>query len=164
MFPRVDSADDARQAVAAMRYPPLGVRGVAFSNRVCHYGSNFKPYLQASADALLTIVQIETRSAVEAVDEIAAVDGVDVLFIGPSDLSHSYGILGQFDHPDFVNALHRTRDAALRHHKHLGILLPSPNDLHYYKDLGFRLLASGSDAVLLNNAARALVQGLRANL
>lgn len=164
MFPRIDCAEDARSAASAMRYPPLGVRGVAFSNRVCEYGSNFRPYLEASSEALLTIVQIETRAAVEHVDEIARVDGVDVLFIGPSDLSHSYGILGQFDHPDFVNAIQKTVDAARRHGRALGILLPKPDDLGHYVSLGFRFIASGSDAVLLNNAARGLVQSLRAKL
>jgi 4-hydroxy-2-oxoheptanedioate aldolase len=164
MFPRVDSAEDARDAASAMRYPPLGVRGVAFSNRACHYGSNFRPYLEASAEALLTIVQIETRAAVDRVAEIAAVPGVDVLFIGPSDLSHSYGILGQFDHPDFTSAIERTVQAAQTHGKALGILLPSPADLARYHSLGFRFIASGSDAVLLNNAARSLVQSLREKL
>jgi 4-hydroxy-2-oxoheptanedioate aldolase len=164
MFPRIDTAMDARDAAAAMRYPPLGVRGVAFSNRVCEYGSNFRPYLDASSDSLLTVVQIETRAAVENVEEIAAVSGVDVLFIGPSDLSHSYGILGQFDHPDFAAAIERTAAAAKQHNKALGILLPKPADLQHYWSLGFRFIASGSDAVLLNNAARSLVQSLREKL
>jgi len=164
MFPRIDSAEDARAAAAAMRYPPLGVRGVAFSNRVCEYGSNFRPYLEASAEALLTIVQIETRAAVEQVDAIAQTPGVDVLFIGPSDLSHSYGILGQFEHPDFVSAIRSTADPAQRHGKALGILLPKPDDLAHYVSLGFRFIASGSDAVLLNNAARGLVKSLREKL
>ena len=161
MFPRTDTSDDARDAAAAMNYPPLGVRGVAFSNRACEYGSNFQPYLEASADALLTIVQIETRTAVENVDAIASVRGVDVLFIGPTDLSHSYGILGEFDHPDFLHAIDLTVAAAKRHGKSLGILLPKPPDFTHYHDLGFRFIASGSDAVLLNNTARALVKSIR---
>ena len=164
MFPRIDCAEDARAAAAAMRYPPLGVRGVAFSNRVCEYGSNFRPYLEASSEALLTIVQIETRAAVEQVDEIAQTPGVDVLFIGPSDLSHSYGVLGQFEHPDFVGAIQSTVTAAQRHGRALGILLPKPDDLGHYVSLGFRFIASGSDAVLLNNAARGLVKSLQEKL
>ncbi len=161
MFPHIDTPEEARDAAAAMRYPPLGVRGVAFSNRVCEFGSNFRPYLEASASALLTIVQIETRPAVENVDAIASVPGVDVLFIGPSDLSHSYGILGEFEHPDFLQAIDRTVAAAKRHGKALGILLPKPADFAHYHDLGFRFIASGSDAVLLNNTARALVKSLQ---
>jgi 4-hydroxy-2-oxoheptanedioate aldolase len=161
MFPRIDTAEDARAAAAAMRYPPLGVRGVAFSNRACEYGSNFRPYLEESAHALLTIVQIETRQAVENVDAIASEPGVDVLFIGPSDLSHSYGVLGEFNHPDFLQAIDRTVAAAKRYRKSLGILLPKPGDFAHYHELGFRFIASGSDAVLLNNTARALVKSIR---
>jgi len=161
MFPHIDTAEEACAAAAAMRYPPLGVRGVAFSNRACEYGSNFRPYLEESSKALLTIVQIETREAVENVDAIAATPGVDVLFIGPSDLSHSYGVLAEFDHPDFVRAIDRTVAAAKRNRKSLGILLPKPTDFARYHDLGFRFIASGSDAVLLNNTARALVKSLR---
>jgi 4-hydroxy-2-oxoheptanedioate aldolase len=163
MFPHVDTAEEAAAAVAAMRYPPAGVRGVAFSNRACGYGSNFRPYLEGST-SLLTIVQIESPAAVKNAEAIAAVEGVDVLFIGPSDLSHSLGILGNFEHPDFEAAVRRIAQAALSRGKHCGILLPTPRDLSRYLELGCRFIASGSDAVLLNNAARALVQSLRKNL
>lgn len=161
MFPRINRAQEAREAVAAMRYPPEGVRGVAFSNRACAFGSNFMPYLEASLDALLCVVQIETPDAVANVDSIAAVDGVDVLFIGPSDLSHSLGILGQFDHPRYREAVDRTAEAGARHGKATGILLPKADDLSFYRSRGFTFLASGSDGVLLNNAARALVAKLK---
>ncbi len=161
MFPRINTADEAREAVAAMRYPPQGVRGVAFSNRACAFGSNFRPYMEASIDSLLCIVQIETPEAVANVEAIAAVEGVDVLFIGPSDLSHSLGILGQFEDPRYREAVDRTAAAAARHAKASGILLPKPDDLEFYRQRGFTFLASGSDGVLLNNAARALVARLK---
>ncbi len=163
MFPRIDTPADARAAVAAMRYAPTGVRGVAFSNRACAYGSNFRPYLAASG-ALLTIVQIESPEAVRNAPEIAACDGVDVLFIGPSDLSHSMGMLGDFTNPEFEAAIARTAEAAKANGKQCGILLPAPADLPKYLAAGYRFIASGSDAVLLNNAARALTQSLRATL
>ena len=163
MFPHIDTAEEAAAAAAAMRYPPAGVRGVAFSNRACAYGANFRPYLEGSA-ALLTIVQIESPTAVKNAEAIAAVEGVDVLFVGPSDLSHSMGILGNFEHPDFDFAVRRIAQSALSRGKHCGILLPSPRDLTRFFELGYRFLASGSDAVLLNNAARALVQSLQKNL
>jgi 4-hydroxy-2-oxoheptanedioate aldolase len=161
MFPRVNCADEAREAVAAMRYPPDGVRGVAFSNRACSFGSNFRSYMEASAAMLLSVVQVETPQAVANVDTIAAVPGVDVLFVGPSDLSHSLGILGQFDHPEFRAAIRQTAAAARRCGKVTGILLPKPEDFALYRELGFTFIASGSDGVLLNNAARALVTKLR---
>ena len=160
MFPRIDTPEQARQAVAAMHYPGRGVRGVAFSNRACMYGTNMRPYMEGSAN-LLTIVQIESPQAVGNADAIAALDGVDVLFVGPTDLSHSMGVLGQFDAPEFVRAIENTVQAAAKHGKQAGLLLPAPADFARYYKAGYRFIASGSDAVLLNNAARNLVTTLR---
>jgi 4-hydroxy-2-oxoheptanedioate aldolase len=160
MFPRIETPEEARAAAAAMRYPPSGLRGVAFSNRACAYGSNFKPYLEGSAN-LLTIVQIESPTAVENAAAIAAIDGVDVLFIGPTDLSFAMGMLGEWDRPEFQAAVEKTRTAAVMHGKRCGLLLPAPNDLARYAQQGFQFIASGSDAVLLNQAARTLVNGLQ---
>jgi 2-keto-3-deoxy-L-rhamnonate aldolase RhmA len=112
---------------------------------------------------LLTIVQIESPLAVENAGAIAAIDGVDVLFVGPTDLSWSMEILGQFDAPQFVQAIERTAEAAAKHGKHAGLLLPAPADFGRYYKAGYRFIASGSDAVLLNNAARSLVTTLRQN-
>jgi len=164
MFPRIDNDDQALDAVAAMRYPPDGVRGVAIANRACEFGAAFRPYMQTAADSLLCVVQIETGSAVHHVEEIAAVDGVDVLFIGPSDLSQSLGVFGDFKHPDFVSAVRRVADAAHEYRKALGILLPKPDDFDFYHELGFRFIASGADGPLLSNAARTLVRTLHTTL
>lgn len=160
MFPRVNSAAEARACVAALRYPPLGVRGVASMNRACEFGVSFRRYVEASKDVLLGVLQIETAEAVDNVEEIAAVDGADVLFIGPLDLSMSLGILGEFDHPRFQAALERTAAAAARHGKATGVLMPKPDDFTRYHGLGFRFLACGSDGAMVNNAARALAQNL----
>jgi len=161
MFPRIESPEEAAAAVAAMRYPPAGVRGVAFSNRAALYGSEFRSYLQRSATELVTVIQIESPRAVENVDAIAALDGVDVLFVGPTDLSHSLGMLGEFERPEFQQVIERVTAVARRHKKALGILLPTPQDFGRYYALGFRFIASGSDAVLLNNAARGLAGTLQ---
>src|SRR5579864_3516669 len=164
MFPRIDNDDQAYDAVAAMRYPPDGVRGVAIANRACEFGAAFRSYMQTAADSLLCVVQIETGSAVHHVEEIAAVDGVDVLFIGPSDLSQSLGVFGDFKHPDFVSAVRRVADAAHEYRKALGILLPKPDDFDFYHELGFRFIASGADGPLRSNAARTLVRTLHTTL
>jgi 4-hydroxy-2-oxoheptanedioate aldolase len=164
MFPRIDTADQAREAVAAMRYPPLGVRGVAQANRACEFGSTFRTYLQTANETLLCVVQIETEAAVENVEAIAAVEGVDALFIGPSDLSQSMGIFGEFRHPRFVDAVEKTGRAAAQSGKAAGILLPKPEDFAFFHEFGFRFLASGADGSLLNNAARSLVRSLHAQL
>jgi 4-hydroxy-2-oxoheptanedioate aldolase len=159
MFPRIDSAAEAEAAVASMRYPPAGVRGVASSNRACSYGANFRPYLEGSSN-LLTIVQIESLAALEQADQIAAADGVDVLFVGPFDLSFAMGILGEFDNPRFVAAVKATGEAALRHGKHAGILLPAGQTVAQYHSAGYRFIVSASDAMLLGQSARSLVQSL----
>jgi 4-hydroxy-2-oxoheptanedioate aldolase len=164
MFPRIDHPEQARDAVAAMRYPPSGVRGVALANRACEFGSTFHEYLRTANDNLLCVVQIETPASVKNVEQIAAVDGVDVLFIGPSDLSQSLGILGEFRHPTFVDAIERTSRAAARFGKTAGILLPKPDDFAFFHDCGFRFLGSGADGVLLNQAARSLVKTLHDTL
>ena len=164
MFPRVDTAADAAAAAAAMAYPPAGVRGVAFSNRAAVFGSEFRDYMRATPDLLLTIVQIESPAAVANAADIAAEKGVDVLFVGPSDLSHSLGILSQFDHPDYVAAIDQISAAAKSKGKHLGVLLPNPDHFGFYHGRGFRFIAAGNDGVLLNNAARALTGKLRGML
>jgi len=161
MFPRIDSAAEAIAAVAAMRYPPAGVRGVAFSNRAGGYGSNFRPYMAGSA-ALVTIVQIESPAAVENADAIAAVDGVDVLFIGPSDLSHAMGHARQF----------RASGVCRRHPAHRGsrvVARPSSAESSCRLPRISRSTTTSDTAssrpaptrFCLNNAARSLVEGIR---
>jgi 4-hydroxy-2-oxoheptanedioate aldolase len=161
MFPRVDTAAHARDCVAAMRYPPHGVRGVATVVRAAGYGSHFSNYLSESLTHLLPIIQIESAEAVRNVDEIAAVDGVGVLFVGPMDLSASLGVFRQYDHPLFLDALHKTLDAAQRHNRTAGILLPGSDTTRHYRDMGFRFLTAGTDVMLLKTAATQLVQDLR---
>jgi 4-hydroxy-2-oxoheptanedioate aldolase len=158
MFPRVNTAEEARACVAAMRYPPAGVRGVATLVRASGYGRRFNEY---RAEPRTTILQIETPEAVDNVDAIAAVDGVDVLFIGPMDLSVSMGIFREFDHPRFVDALHRTVAAARRNGRTAGILLPTTADKPKYVDLGFEFLACGTDLSMLAAGARSILDLLR---
>jgi 4-hydroxy-2-oxoheptanedioate aldolase len=160
MFPRVDSVEDANRAVAAMRYPSAGVRGVASMTRACGYGVNFQPYLKGCSN-LLTTVQIESPAAVDCVDDIAAVDGLDIIFIGPWDLSFAMGILADFDHPEFVKAVHATAEAAEQHGKIAGILLPAGHPVERYHSLGFRFFVSGSDAMFVSQSARTLAQSLQ---
>lgn len=162
MFPRVDSAAEAARAVAGLRYPPEGVRGVAVANRACVFGVTHREYMAATPDTLLGVVQIESEAAVSAVDEIAAVDGVDVVFVGPMDLTQSLGIFGRFDHPRYGAALDAISAAAGRHGRVLGVLTARPEDFERYHALGFRFIACGSDGTLLNAAARRQVEVLAA--
>ena len=162
MFPRIDTPEAAAKAIAALRFPPQGVRGVAVMNRACEFGATFRQYLDGANQALAGIIQIETEEAVSHTEEIAAMDGADVLFIGPSDLSHSMGIFGQFDNPRFTAAIDTTLAAAKKHGKAAGILVQKPEDFARYHAKGFTFIACGSDGALLNNAARGLAQTLRA--
>ncbi|MCC7365871.1 MAG: 2-dehydro-3-deoxyglucarate aldolase [Dehalococcoidia bacterium] len=164
MFPRIETVDEARAAVAGMRYPPEGLRGVAFSNRACGFGSRTREYMAWSQTGLTTVIQIESEAAVANAEAIAAIDGVDVLFVGPSDLSHGMGIFQQFGDPRYVSAVRAVAAAAKAHGKAPGILLPKPDDLPFYLSEGYTFIASGNDGVLLNNASRGLLQGLRRTL
>jgi 4-hydroxy-2-oxoheptanedioate aldolase len=161
MFPRVNTADEARASVAALRYPPEGVRGVASMNRACEFGLTFHEYVNTSKGSLLGVMQIETAEAVANADAIAAVEGVDVLFTGPLDLSMSLGILGQYDHPEFLKALGATSGAARNHGKTAGVLMTAPDMFFRYHDYGYRFIACGSDGALVNQAARGLAGSLR---
>ena len=145
MFPFVSSAAQARQAVDCMKYPPQGTRGVAGIIRATDYGRQWKEYFAEANHKSLVVVQIETEAAVDAAAEIAAVDGVDVLFVGPLDLSVSLGCPGDFSPPHFVAALKRVIDACKQHGKACGIL-SRPEFVAQHKQLGFQFLALGSDS------------------
>ena len=164
MVPRVNNPGDARAAVAAMRYQPEGVRGVARMNRACNFGTNFAGYFASANTSLLTVVQVETEESLQHLDAIAEIDGVDVLFVGPTDLSQSLGIIEQFDHPRFLDAVKATADAARRFHKVAGILAKNQEESRKYWDLGYRFIACSSDGGLLNEGARRLAESLKSLL
>ena len=156
MFPYVSTADEARRAVACMKYPPCGNRGVAGAIRATDYGRGWKNYFTEANEQSLVVVQIETPEAVENASQIAAVEGVDVLFVGPLDLSVNLGCPGDFSQPHFVNALKKVVESCLANGKAPGILTKSGFE-QQHKELGFRFTASGSDSV-------AIVQGLKQSL
>lgn len=145
MVPYVNTAEQARSAAKAMRYPPEGMRGVAQSPRCTGFGTNFDEYFLLANDNLLTIAQIETTEAVDNAEAIAAVDGIDVLFIGPVDLTVSMGITRQFKNPDFVGAMNRVAEACRSHGKAAGILVPNLDFLDGWIEAGFTFLVVGSD-------------------
>jgi 4-hydroxy-2-oxoheptanedioate aldolase len=153
MVPYVNDAEEARQAVRSMRYPPAGIRGVASINRAGGFGEEFSAYFSKANTELVTVVQVETAHAIRNASEIAAVDGVDVLFIGPMDLSVSLGHPTQLEHPDFRSAVEQVIAACNRHGKAAGILL-KPENLDQAVDDGFTFIALGSDGGLLASGMR----------
>ena len=126
MVPRLDTADQVREAVGYLRYPPAGGRGVALRTRGAGLGSRGHGQVGEVNERTLGIIQIESATAVAEVDHIAAIDGVDVLFVGPTDLSHSLGVPGQFADPTYLAALDTVVAACARHGKSAGILLYDP--------------------------------------
>jgi 2-keto-3-deoxy-L-rhamnonate aldolase RhmA len=150
MIPYVSSAEEATAAVSYTRYPPAGCRGVASSTIATEFGLCTDAYHRDAPDKTLTIVQIETRQAVENIDAIAAVDGVDVVFVGPLDLSFNLGCPKQFDHPTLQAALDRVAEACHQRGKACGILSTAEKAREHI-DRGFTFIAVGSDAGALHH-------------
>lgn len=157
LVPFVQSAAEAERAVAATRYPPRGVRGVATVHRANRYG-RVPGYFDRADDEMCVLVQLETRLAVESLEEIAAVDGVDGVFIGPSDLAASLGYLGNNAHPEVRDTIERACRRAQAIGKPIGILAPIEADARAYLDMGFAFVAVGSDIVTLRKGCDALVR------
>ncbi len=154
MFPMVDSVADAEAVVAACYYPPRGRRGLATGGiRASGYGADTKGYFDGIPVRQMIMAQIETLGGLESVEKIAAVDGVDMLFIGPNDLSTSLGHLGQGDHPTVRKAIDRIIAAAKASGKWLGTVPTKERDAKTLFSLGFDLVISGSDVALLREAA-----------
>jgi 2-keto-3-deoxy-L-rhamnonate aldolase RhmA len=158
MVPYIQSAEEARRAVAAMRYPPAGVRGVALMNRACGFGIDFDEYFQNANSKLLTVVQVETQSAIDQADEIASVDGVDVVFVGPLDLSVNMGIPREWGHPRIQAAFDKVATACRKTGKAAGLLLFKSEVERAVAD-GFSFLAISSDGAL---AAKGLTEAAAA--
>jgi 2-keto-3-deoxy-L-rhamnonate aldolase RhmA len=158
LFPWVNSAEDASRAVSTARYPPLGVRGLA-GNRTNDW--TVAPETTARAnDAVIVIAQIETVEAVEAVDALCSVEGVDVLFVGPADLSQSLGFPGEPSHPAVVEAIDHVAAAVTRSEKAFGIFAGSVEDARRGLDLGATLVATSVES-LLGGPMRAYLAGIR---
>lgn len=156
LVPMVESADHARELVRAMRYPPQGVRGVGSGLARSSRWTTYPRYLQEANDRLCLLVQVETATALAQLDAIAAVDGVDGVFIGPADLSASMGHLGNPGHPDVAQAIDGAIARILAAGKAPGILAVDETLARHYIGLGARFIAVGVDATLLARAARAL--------
>lgn len=155
LIPFVQSADEARAAVAATRYPPQGVRGLSVSQRNNRYGT-VKDYFKIVNDNIAVMVQIETMVAVNAIDEICAVEGVDGIFIGPGDLSTTMGHIGNPLHPEVQAAMQKVYASAKSHGKPVGILAPVEADARRYIEMGASFVAVGSDLGAFRNATQAL--------
>ncbi len=157
LFPYVQNAEEARRAVASTRYPPQGVRGVAVATRAGRYG-RVPGYLTKANDEICVLVQVETRVALNELEAIARVDGVDGVFIGPSDLAASLGHLGNPAHPEVQTAIHDAVDRLKKVGKPAGILTGNEDEARRYIEWGFLFVAVGADVGLLAKNADALAK------
>lgn len=164
MMPRVESAAEAAEMATWLRYPPSGIRGVAVFTRGLAYGAGGHASVAPRNDEIVGMFQIESRRAVEAAPEIAAVDGVDVLFVGPADLSHALGIPGDIDHSDYTAAITSVAEAARASEKACGVLLWRPGDVDRYAALGYTFFSVSSEAALMQQAVRADASAVRSRM
>ena len=160
MFPFVQNADDARRAVSYTRYPPDGVRGVAAVHRASRHGT-VANYHRNAASELCVVVQIETLDALAQLPAIAAVPGVDSLFVGPADLSASMGHLGNIGHADVQAKLAQAAQACKAAGKPVGIVGPNPDMVNSFREMGYTWVAIASDVGMMVGRAQEWLGKLR---
>lgn len=160
MFPYIQNAEEARQAVASTRYPGRGFRGVAAVHRASRYGT-VKNYLQEAEREIGVILQLETPEAIAALPEIAEVDGIDALFIGPGDLAAAMGHIGDIRHSEVQDAIGEAVVGCRDHGLPCGIVGADPALVGEYIAKGFAFVAVGSDMSLMMGRAQEYLATLR---
>ncbi len=160
LIPYVQNAEEARRAVAATRYPPEGARGVTASGRAARYG-RVKDYLKTAHSELCLLVQVETRAALDQLEAIASIEGIDGVFIGPSDLAASLGHVGNPQHPEVQAALEDAVRRLTAIGKPAGILTANEDEARRYIGWGYLFVAVGSDLGLLARGADTLAKKFR---
>jgi len=161
MAPGVDTAEQAEALLNAVRIPPLGQRGAASSTRASRYGFGYQHYLETANDTLVTMAQIESVEAVRNSAAIAHLDGIDVLFVGPTDLSASLGLPTAAEGVAFWEAVESISRVARDAGKAAGILARNQEQAGRYLELGYTVIALESDRGLLTKGFRSAVQGFR---
>jgi 4-hydroxy-2-oxoheptanedioate aldolase len=160
LFPFVQSAEEARRAVAATRYPPAGIRGFAGTTRANRYG-RVADYAKRAAEEICVLVQCETRRAVAAIPEIASVEGIDGVFIGPADLAADMGHLANTQHPDVQAAILDAGKAIQSSGKAAGFLSLREDETRHVLAAGFTFVAVGTDVALLARQTEALARAFK---
>lgn len=164
MFPQIQTPEEADLAVRMMYYPPRGIRGMAKMVRATSFGQQANVYFNSLKETIVGIIQIETLNSINHIDDIAAIDGVDVLFVGPNDLSLALDVFGQLDHPLYQQAIKEVARAARKYNKSAGVLLldGKENEYNMYYQLGYRFLACGADGSFVAKGASDMVKQLAA--
>lgn len=157
IFPFVEDAKTAEDAVAATRYPPAGKRGFGPFFAGSRWGLGLREYAEQADDAILRVMMLESKAAVENAEEIMATDGIDVAFLAPFDLSQSLGVPGQFDSPIYLEALDRLEKATEQAGAIMGTLVLDADTAKAKLDRGYRFLMLSLDVALLDGAARSIL-------
>lgn len=155
LIPMVQNAEEARAAVRATRYPPEGIRGVSMAQRANRYG-RVTNYIDRINEEICVLVQIETREALDRIEEIAAVDGVDGVFFGPADLSADLGLIGRITHEDVSTVIAEGARKVAALGKPTGVLIGDMKLVERWLKSGFSFVACGSDLALLARGAENL--------
>jgi 4-hydroxy-2-oxoheptanedioate aldolase len=161
LIPMVDTAGQAEALVQAMRYPPEGIRGMGSSIARAARWNSIADYVSSANSEVCLLVQAETTTALENLPEILKVEGVDGVFIGPSDLSASMGHVGNPGHPEVVATIEKTIKTIVKSGKAAGVLALDPAQAQHYINAGARFVGVGADTMLLGNAAKQLAVSFR---
>ncbi len=159
MAPMVNTYEEALNIVQSSKYPPNGVRGAGFGFAHDNY-KNESPlsYINTANSNLINIIQIESKQALENVEEIAAIDGVDCLWVGHFDLTNFLGIPGQFGSDIYINSIKKVVAAAKLNKTSLGIMVNNQDELKMYSDLGFNMIAVGTEMSILSRSISQILQ------
>lgn len=161
MVPMIESATDARGALNAAKFPPLGKRGIG-PWRASNYYENYLAYVAEANEKTCVILQIESAAAVDAIESIASLDGIDVLFVGPADMAASMGLTIGARHPALTAAIGRVASAAKKHGKALGIDATTFEFFSLFQEMGFTFFTHNVDTSYILDSARAASTQLRA--
>ena len=153
MLPFVQTVEEARLAVACAKYPPLGIRGVAAVHRASRFGA-MPDYLKRANDEVCVVLQLETPAAIERLSDVAAVPGVDALFVGPGDLAAAMGRIGEIGHADVQALIAHVAREARKVGKPVGIVGPNPDMVRRFLDYGYTFAAIASDVAMMTGRAR----------
>nr|WP_295890437.1 4-hydroxy-2-oxoheptanedioate aldolase [uncultured Vibrio sp.] len=160
LVPMINTAEEAQTVVKSALYPPLGNRGIGSALARASQWNRIPQYVHRANDQTAILLQVETAEAIANIEDIASVEGVDGIFIGPSDLCGSMGHIGNPSHPEVVAAIDHAIDVITRSGKAAGILSLNPSDAKAYADKGVKFIGAGVDTLMLRNAAEALASQL----
>lgn len=160
IVPQISTLEQALSVINFTKYPPMGKRGVGLG-RAHGYGKDFASYLESANNETVIVLQAETQAVLDCIDEIAALEPVDAILIGPYDLSASLGHMGEITHPNVQDAIQSVKKACDSQSTQLGIFGVSAENVTPYKALGFTLLTVGVDTIFLQSAASQALETLR---